>query len=167
MIKSVIAVLNGRAASAPFTAVLPVLVILFTVTSISCAGKKIMPQNVKNLGAGLEDASRENVSGLSGIYKSVNAGNCNMAITIKMNNGVYTYTISGSGVKSSGILSVNKDSDQTYLGFNGTLRSGDRTAVEGLYSGKTITIQNYGNSMNRYVCFKECDAKYLEFAKSE
>ena len=103
----------------------------------------------------------------SGIYKLSDVNICDLTITIKKKNGDNFYTINGAGLKRSGKLSIEKDGDAIYLNFNGTLRSGDRTVVTGAYSDKTITIQNTGNSMNNFVCFKKCDAKYLEFIKTE
>ncbi|HPQ53042.1 MAG TPA: hypothetical protein PK253_07300 [Spirochaetota bacterium] len=70
-----------------------------------------------------------------------------------------------AGVTSSVRLAVDKDGEQVYLTFTGTLRSGDRSPVTGIYSGNAITIQNYGNSMNEYVCFTQCDGKYLRLRR--
>lgn len=104
-------------------------------------------------------------SDYSGVYRIADEKICNLTITVRKNEHGYMYLIKGTGVKSSGKLAVEKDGEQVYLTFTGMLRSGDRSPVTGAYSGNTITIQNYGNSMNEYVCFKQCDGKYLQFVK--
>ena len=140
------------------------MILILSSVSISCAGSKNSVENIKENKAAVseEKAVDENYSGT---YRLTDAKICNIVITIKKDKSDYTYTINGSGVNSSGRLGVVKDGSGTYLVFSGTKRSGDKTAVEGAYSDGKITIQNYGNSMNQYVCFKSCDAKYLEFVK--
>ncbi len=103
----------------------------------------------------------------AGVYKLADSTICNIVITIKKDKRGYTYKIRGSGVKNSGKLSVIKDDAEIYFVFTGTKRSGDKTAVEGAYSDGKITIQNTGNAMNQYICFKNCDAKYLEFIREK
>ena len=93
------------------------------------------------------------------------AGVCNLTIGIRKDDHIYVYSIHGAGVKSSGKLAVEKVGEQVYLTFSGMLRSGDRSEVTGVYSDNAITIQNYGSSMNEYVCFKQCDTKYLRLVK--
>jgi hypothetical protein len=137
-------------------AIISVLAFLFAVTLFSCTGNSIKT-----------DLTEDGISDYSGVYKLEDTKICNLVITIKKNKSGYSYMIDGADMKSSGLLSVEKGSGQTYLRFNGTLRDGDKTAVEGSYSGRTITIQNYGNSMSQYICFKKCDAKFLEFLKAE
>jgi len=103
----------------------------------------------------------------SGIYKLSDGQVCSIVVTIKKDNSGYAYTINGSGMQSAGVLSVVKEGEDVYLVFKDTHRSGDNAAIEGLYSDKKITIQNYGNSLNQYICFKKCDRKFLEFVKEE
>jgi hypothetical protein len=37
--------------------------------------------------------------------------------------------------------------------------------IDGLFSEKEITIQNYGNAMNYYVKLDDCGEKYIHFNK--
>lgn len=108
---------------------------------------------------------KKNYYNYSGVYRMADANVCNLTIEIRKDDHVYVYSIHGAGVKSSGKLAVEKDGEQVYLTFPGTLRSGDKSAVTGAYSDNAITIQNYGSSMNEYVCFKKCNIKYLRFIK--
>ncbi|PKL15630.1 MAG: hypothetical protein CVV49_20420 [Spirochaetae bacterium HGW-Spirochaetae-5] len=125
------------------------MIMILSSASISCAGIKNSVENIKENKSAVSEkkAVDENYSGS---YRLTDAKICNIVITIKKDKSDYTYAINGTGVNSSG-----------------TKRSGDKTAVEGAYSNNTITVQNYGNSMNQYVCFKSCDAKYLEFVKAD
>ena len=115
----------------------------------------------------LIDYARVNEPDYSGVYKLSDDQVCDIVITIKKADSGYTYSISGKGVESSGKLNILKEGDETYVVFSKTLRNGDNTAIEGLYSEGKITVQNYGNSLNQYVCFKKCDVKFLEFLKEE
>lgn len=115
----------------------------------------------------LIDYARVNEPDYSGVYKLSDDQVCDIVITIKETDSGYTYSISGKGVESSGKLAIVKEGDETYVVFSKTLRNGDNTAIEGLYSEGKITVQNYGNSLNKYECFKKCDGKFLEFIKKE
>ncbi len=37
--------------------------------------------------------------------------------------------------------------------------------IGGIFSGKDIQIQNYGNAMNEFIHFTQCDEKYLTFVR--
>lgn len=141
------------------------IVVLFAAC-ISCMGGGNYAGNFKeDKSSALE--KKTNDEDYTGIYKLVDAKVCNIVITINKYNNNYTYAINGTGIKSSGKLSVVKDESETFLVFAGTKRSGDKADVEGSYSNKTITVQNYGNSMNQYICFKSCEVKFLEFVKAD
>jgi hypothetical protein len=104
-------------------------------------------------------------SDYSGVYRLVGDNSCTLAIDIRKHGQYYSYSFHGAGVKSSGKLAVENDGGQVYLVFTGTLRSGDRSPVTGAYSDNAVTIQNYGNSMSEYVCFKQCEEKYLRLRR--
>ncbi|MEJ6122440.1 hypothetical protein MT390_11300 [Vibrio sp. 2-Bac 85] len=38
--------------------------------------------------------------------------------------------------------------------------------VSAMQQGDTLTIQNYGNSMNSFTLFSECESKYLSLVKA-
>jgi len=141
------------------------ILILFAV-SISCAGSKSFVQNTKE-NKPVVSEKKQSEADYSGIYRLTDSKVCSIVITIKKDKNGYSYVINGSGVKSSGKLAVSKDGAETYIVFTGTKRGGDKTAIEGAYSDNKLTIQNYGNSINQYICFKSCDAKYLEFIRDK
>ncbi|HPJ34263.1 MAG TPA: hypothetical protein PK358_05460 [Spirochaetota bacterium] len=111
----------------------------------------------------LIDYTKVNGPDCAGIYRLSDTEICDLTITVVKGSSGYNYTINGAGVSSSGKFTFNKDDSKTYIVFNGTRRSGNNEVVTGIWSDGKIIIQNYGNSMNRYVCFKKCDLKFLEF----
>ncbi len=141
------------------------LAAVLSVAFISCAGGK---NSAKNIG----DSNPETVVNkpaavdYSGTYKLSGEDACSIVITIKRDNDGYAYSIAGDSVKSSGKISVSVDGETVYLLFRDTRRSGDSSEIEGVYSGERIVMQNYGNSLNSYILFQECDAKYLEFERN-
>lgn len=139
------------------------LVMVAVLTVISCAGSKSCQNNKAGNTCMTESKCVE--ADYSGIYKLSDDQVCDIVITIKKDNSGYIYSITGKGLKSSGKVSVVKDGENTYLAFTGTKRSGDKSAIEGAYSDGKIIIQNYGNGMNQYICFKQCDVKFLEFER--
>ena len=130
----------------------------------SCRGKSEtnVPGGESNTKGSVETRGNPDYSGM---YRIADKKSCGLTIDIRKHDQYYSYSIRGAGVKSSGRLAVEKDGEQVYLTFTGTLRSGDRSPVTGTYSGNAITIQNYGNSMNEYVCFTQCDGKYLRLRR--
>ncbi|MEI6122558.1 MAG: hypothetical protein WCQ95_02915 [Bacteroidota bacterium] len=101
----------------------------------------------------------------SGVYKSNKTGkSCNLTITLTKNPSGYKYGITGEHYDCEGIAIIEK-TDAVYITFDGPIGSNAPKTVSGQIDGNTITIQNYGNSMNEYHYFVECDEKYLEFVK--
>lgn len=54
-------------------------------------------------------------------------------------------------------VNISKEDNSTYLIFG---------KIEGILKKNVIQIQNYGNSMNEYNHFTQCDEKYLSFIKN-
>ena len=100
----------------------------------------------------------------SGAYNS-NDSKCGMDLTITLKEGSYLYRIKTGKKKQSGKMEITQTDGGTYLTFKGLLGARPKTEIQGLYSDNKITIQNYGNSMNEYLRFKECDLKYIELTK--
>ncbi len=119
---------------------------------------------------------------LSGTYEEVDepdAEGCGIAVTISKAAGGYHYQLAYDSLSYNGQLGLDKRDDHT----TGTLFKGipyaetsmdddddgtnARTSsyVGGELEGDTITIQNYGNSMNYYVKLGECGLKYIRLVK--
>jgi len=63
-----------------------------------------------------------------------------------------------------GKLAVSTTDGTTYVIFTLPESFTNKTA-EGVLANNTITIQNYGNTMNEYHIFTDCDDKFMEFIK--
>ena len=95
---------------------------------------------------------------LTGIYKNEP---CNISIEIgkNTNKAKYFYKIvENNQTKSQGYISSIKSNGEGgfYIKFK---------KIDGMYENGSIVIQNYGNSMNEYNHFEDCDSKYLKFDK--
>lgn len=96
---------------------------------------------------------------LTGVYKNEP---CNISIEIKnANKTKYLYKIvDNNQTKLQGYISNIKSNGEGgfYIKFK---------KFGGVYENGSIIIQNYGNSMNQYMHFKNCDIKFLEFEKEQ
>lgn len=79
---------------------------------------------------------------------------CKLNLKINDDN---SFTFNVGKVKNKGFLKVSKESNVTYLDFT--------DGISGMYTNDTISIQNSGNSMNKYTHFKECNEKYIHLIK--
>jgi len=103
----------------------------------------------------------------TGSYKVQGDPICRLTMTLKYRDNGYVYTLKGDTFTSSGKLLIEKREGNVYFIFTNTFCKGNKMPVEGIYSGNKIIIQNYGNDMNYYSCFRECDSKYIQLVKSE
>jgi hypothetical protein len=115
-----------------------------------------------------EKVQAENsIDDYTGVYRLKGDPICSFMLTIKKEDGNYSYVFTGDTFRSTGRLAFTKTDDGLYLVFTGTICSGSNSPVEGLFEENKIMIQNYGNGMNKYICFRDCDSKYLQFVKTE
>ncbi|GEJ46090.1 type IV pilus biogenesis/stability protein PilW [Chryseobacterium sp. ON_d1] len=80
---------------------------------------------------------------------------CKLNLKINDDNS-FTFNV-GKVKKNKGFLKVSKESNVTYLDFT--------DGISGMYANDTISIQNSGNSMNKYTHFKECNEMYIHLVK--
>ena len=94
---------------------------------------------------------------LTGIYKTEP---CNISIEIANANktGYFYRIVDNNQTKSEGYISNIKSNGEGefYVKFKN---------FQAAYENDTLVIQNYGNSMNQYIHFEDCDSKYLKFDK--
>lgn len=96
---------------------------------------------------------------IAGLYVLTSCENSRFKIKIEKKSGIYFFMILDKNKTIlKGKVEKQKDDDMVYLAFG---------KIDGVYDGDKIQIQNYGNSMNEYVHFTQCDEKYLTFIKSE
>jgi hypothetical protein len=89
---------------------------------------------------------------------------CSMELHISLKNGMYVYQLKTAKRNNTGTISIKRPDTETYLTFNG-LRGSEKTDMEALFSKNSILFQNYGNAMNKYLQFKECNIKYINLIK--
>lgn len=95
---------------------------------------------------------------ITGVYVLNSCENSRFKIKIEKKAGEYFFLILDKHkIISKGKVKMQKNDDTVYLTFG---------KIGGVYSVNKIQIQNYGNSMNEYVHFTQCDEKYLSFIKS-
>ncbi len=102
-----------------------------------------------------------------GTYQTILENECSIAITITSNDDGYHYKITSSTIEQEGRLEISKTDTEVYFKFIGLIGAAPKESIEAQYINETIVIQNYGNSMNEYIKFSECDVKFIEFEKSE
>jgi hypothetical protein len=102
----------------------------------------------------------------SGVYKVSDENSCKLSITIIKEGQDYNYGILGEKLDYSGKLIVENIEDDIYFTFDGQIAENKPKSVSAKFVDGSIMIQNYGNSMNKYNYFKQCEEKYLEFKKS-
>lgn len=95
---------------------------------------------------------------LTGLYRNEP---CNISIEITKNTNKTKYfykIVDNNQTKSQGYISSIKSNGEGgfYIKFK---------KIDGMYENDSIVIQNYGNSMNEYNHFEDCDSKYLKFDK--
>ncbi|MCD9576259.1 hypothetical protein [Flavobacterium soyae] len=95
---------------------------------------------------------------ITGVYVLTSCENSRFKIKIEKKAGAYFFLIfDRDKIISKGKLKEQKNDDVIYLAFG---------KIGGVYNENKIQIQNYGNSMNEYEHFTQCDEKYLSFIKS-
>jgi hypothetical protein len=94
-----------------------------------------------------------NENKINGLYVLKSCESSRFSIKIDIKNSDYNYSIiDKTKIILKGKAIINKT--QIKLG-----------KIEGVISDNDIVIQNYGNSMNEYNHFTQCDEKYLTFEK--
>jgi hypothetical protein len=123
---------------------------------------------------------------ISGKYERADTTDegCPISVIIWKSSTVYRYKLTNDQKHYAGKIKLEKNADQgtgiifdgvPYSEYEGDVSQLDDQAerpqlklpvgVGGLLNGDTILIQNYGNSMNYYVQFGGCDAKFISLIK--
>jgi len=88
------------------------------------------------------------------VYSSIES-NCNLNLKIN-SDSTFIFSV-GKVSENKGDLRISKEGKLTYLDFT--------DGIGAMYSNDTISIQNSGNSMNRYLHFKKCNEMYIHLVK--
>jgi len=150
---------NIRKASAP-------ILVLIVALLIACGNTVTSKVQDADTALSTHQNAQPKVSkGYSGEYRPIGDNTCDITINIQDKDGAYTYLIKSFGKEFSGKVIVEQEDSETYLVFDGIIEGNKPKSISGLYTNDTLTIQNYGNSMNEYNYFKKCDLKFLEFKR--
>ncbi|AWG22655.1 hypothetical protein FFWV33_14520 [Flavobacterium faecale] len=121
---------------------------------------------------------------IAGTYTNASGTACSFKLIISMKENNYFYTITTAERTLKGKVSFNRDIDykDVYINFNGIKWAAYNGAIneegepvnknlkipvgiDGLLNENEISIQNYGNAMNNYTKFRDCDDKYILLKK--
>jgi hypothetical protein len=86
---------------------------------------------------------------------------CSLSITISRQADGYHFISGGT----QGKVAVMQQDGETYLTLLGLKGTEPQTDIEVAWQDTMLVLQNYGNSMNEYTRFGQCDAKYLELVR--
>ena len=110
------------------------------------------------------------VADFAGTYVNQDTAACRLSIAIERRNGAYFYSCDSL----KGPVQIETEDGRTYFTFQGLkddepseLNSGEDSSISAECVADTLNIQNYGNSMNYYVRFSHCDAKFLKLVKQK
>lgn len=141
-------------------------VILVVIFGFSCNNSENSNKSSKDNDSIVENSKTDNSSvDISGYYTLPETG-CNIALTITKDKSGFKYYFKGDNLDLEGIAILSNEDGTYYVTFDGPIGNYPPKTVSGQFSENTLTIQNYGNSMNDYTYFKDCQEKYLEFKKN-
>jgi len=100
----------------------------------------------------------------SGIYKASDGNTCGITITVTKTNDGFNYNLKTPSVDFNGKLNVNDQAGTLYFNFEGKIDD-NTDGFSGQYNEGKLTFENYGNAMNQYQLFDDCDSKYIEFSR--
>lgn len=104
------------------------------------------------------DGTQKNINKIQGRFVAENCENGRFSIVIAEVNHKLTFKIyDKTKIILSGKAEISTNDDgSTNIGMGN---------MGGMFADDKITVQNYGNSMNEYENFTQCEDKYLEFTR--
>lgn len=87
---------------------------------------------------------------------------CNLAITIRYENNAYKYVIENGKSRATGTARIDESRGDVYIILE---KVDGKKDLEAASFGDYIAMQNYGNIMNKYNFFENCDCKYIELGR--
>lgn len=109
----------------------------------------------------------ETLPSVVGHYESSVPMACNLVVELSQSNGAGEYNVTTSSRSATGRF-VLEGEYVTFIDlFAAESSPSKELVVSALLSSDSLTIQNYGNSMNPYNFFPECGDKYLTLDKTQ
>ncbi|MBB1404455.1 hypothetical protein H5079_02335 [Pseudoalteromonas sp. SG44-5] len=98
-------------------------------------------------------------------YKSVEPVLCNLVVGLSQEDNQLMYKVTTNARSAKGSYK-KRGQHIVFSGLYASESAGNsKIEVSALQQGDTLTIQNYGNSMNSYTLFSECESKYISLVK--
>lgn len=98
-------------------------------------------------------------------YKSLEPASCNLVVGLSQEGNQQIYKVTTNTRSAKGTF-TQKGQQIVFSGLYASKSPGNvKIEVSALQQGDTLTIQNYGNSMNSFTLFSECESKYLSLVK--
>jgi len=108
----------------------------------------------------------ETLESAVGHYESSAPLSCSLVVELTQTNDVGEYRVTTNNRSESGRFSL----EGQYITFSGLFAADPgnikEMEVSALLSNDSLTIQNYGNSMNPYNLFPDCGPKYITLDKA-
>lgn len=163
--------------------------VIFLIVLISCTKKanSSVEENIPKKTLLLQTNTDE--ESITGIYETKpDSDDCSISIKIEKINENYTYFIKTSSrqLKGKATFTTNKSGEKFLVlegikwdEYEGDISNQEEDSIlnsepkeleipvgiEAGYVKDTLTIQNYGNSMNSYTKLSECGRKYIQLIK--
>ncbi|WP_076419193.1 hypothetical protein [Colwellia sp. UCD-KL20] len=98
-------------------------------------------------------------------YQSLVPTSCNLVIGLSQEDSQFKYKITTNARTFMGNF-VKSEQQIIFSELYASKSVGNsKIEVSALMQGDTLVIQNFGNSMNPFTLFSECDDKYLSLVK--
>lgn len=114
----------------------------------------------QDLNIPVEQNSFQSIKNVDGEYKSENP---DCFISIKISGLGYTLQNGDYQVKDT--LEINSNDKSVLLRFKNVHKDYVKKDLTAELIDDYIVIQNYGNSLNNYIVFNECEEKYIELKR--
>ncbi|WP_394775206.1 hypothetical protein [Flavobacterium sp.] len=169
------------------------LFIFFVILSFSACANREKPVLEKKLSTDIALQTNQKTESIEGIYETQPdeniTGECKVSVEIKKEKKDYSYFLKTNLRKLKGIARfTTNESGEKYIvlegikwdEFEGDISHEEEsdsisdsktkapeipTGIDASYVKDTLTIQNYGNSMNSYTKISECGRKYIQLIK--
>lgn len=90
---------------------------------------------------------------------------CDLKISVEKRGVEYKYQLISETLKNSGILKIDTVENNVYFLFKNLNSESEGYSIEAQVNDEGLMIQNYGNAMNQYKHFENCDVKYIHLIK--
>ena len=166
---------------------LTILILILSFYACDSNKKKEPEISIKKSQSLIENSNKDEdpVAGIySAIMDSNNADDCKLIIELVKTKGNYIFSLktNSRSIKGKAKLVTNESGEKYVVledipwdEYEGDISNEEDTmrtkeietpkGIDFLYDKDTLTIQNYGNTMNYYTKLGECGAKFIQLVK--